>query len=367
MTEEEANSLQPGERFPAGRKAPDRAQVLAELGRYGYEARGEIRLVDSSRSAEDIRLNYIIDRRWVLRYCRAPEMTERRMAELNRLVARYRDFGLRCPAFLPDGEGRFFHEWEGLQCYLAEYVDLRLFSEVPVRDPDGLWQELLESVARFAERYRNVDLTETAGMYSLFDLNPFDKSYGIDEKQQNFNKLLAALRELGETELADRLKLRHARIRRDLLAVYRELPRCVFQGDENPSNLLIDENEHLAGLIDFNLAGTEVIVNQFANLGGGFDEELREPEGAALRLSHALENYRRDQGRMLRLYRATEQERMALARYSWIALVAGWPQLCFFLDALKGETLRQEVLELLGLLAELPEEALLLKEEEICP
>ncbi len=366
MTEEKQSSLQPGKHFPADRRAPDRDAILEELRRFGYEAQGEIRLIDSSHGADDIRLNYVVDRRWVLRYCNAPEMTERRMAELNRLIGRYRDFGLRCPAFLPDSEGRFFHAWEGLQCYLAEYVDLRLLSELPEQEREEGWQEVLDSVALFAERYKNVDLSEIMGMYSLFDLSPFDKPLGIDEKQQNLNSLLAALRESGETALAAKLETRNAEVRGKLLAVYRGLPRCVFQGDENASNVLIDEKNHLAGLIDFNLAGTEVVVNQFANLGGGFDEEVKEPEGAALRLAHALDSYSRYQGRMLRLYRATEQERLALGRYTWIALAAGWPQVCFFLDGLKSEALRPEILELLGLLAELPEEALLLRGED-CP
>ena len=54
----------------------------------------------------------------MLRFTNAPEMTEERFADLNRLIARYADFGLRCPAFLPGTDGRFFHRWKELQAYL---------------------------------------------------------------------------------------------------------------------------------------------------------------------------------------------------------------------------------------------------------
>ncbi|MBO4838158.1 MAG: phosphotransferase [Lachnospiraceae bacterium] len=358
-------SLTPGKHFPADLTPPSRGEVLSLLAQYGYAGAGDVRLIDTSHDADDIRLNYIIGRRFVLRLVKAPDMTEQRLADLNRLIGRYRDFGLFCPAFLPDPKGRFFHARGPLSVYLAEYADFPLMydlmQEKPPRiDSAALWQEVLDSVALFAERYRNVDLSGTMGMYSLFDLSPFDKEEGIDEKQQNFDRLIRALNDIGETSLAARLTQKHDAVRAALRAVYKSLPRCVFQGDENSSNVLVRPDGHLAGFIDFNLSGTEVIVNQFANLGGGFLEEVEEPVGAAVRLEHALADYRRYQGRMMTLYHATETEKTALGGYTWIALAAGWPQVCFFLDGLKNEKLKDEVLELLGMLADLPEEALIL-------
>ncbi|MBR5343213.1 MAG: phosphotransferase [Oscillospiraceae bacterium] len=356
---ENTESLRPGKYFPAELPAPEAADILAELARFGCAAQGEIRLIDSSHSADDLRLNYIVDRRRVLRLCSAPDMSERRIAELNRLIGRYRDFGLRCPAFIPDAAGRYLHDRNGLCCYLSEYVDLPLLSELPEERQDEIWPEVPDSVARFAEAYRDMDLSDTPGMYSLFDLNPFDRPFGVDEKQQNFNRLIRFLREDGQDGTADRLEARHAEERRWLLAVHRSLPRCFFQGDENASNVLVEDG-HMAGLIDFNLAGTEVVVNQLANLGGGFDEEAQTPEGAEVRLRHALDEYRALRTRLLRLYHATETERQAMARYTWIALAAGWPQLCFFLHALRGGgAMKEEILALLELLAALPEEELL--------
>ena len=349
-----STELIPGKHFPADMKAPERTDILSELSEYGYTGRGDIRLIDTSHGSDDIRLNYVIDKKWVLRFCNAPEMTETRLAELNRLIERYIQFGLKCPRFLPDRNGRFFHEWNGLTCYLQEYIDLPTAYEAKLtpQEEDSVWQEVLDSVAAFAEMFRNVDLSGTMGMYSLFDLAPYDIPVGKDEKQQNFDSLCETLLEIGETALVERLQAKHTIIREKIRSVYKDLPRCVFQADENLSNVLIDENHHLAGLIDFNMAGTEVIVNQFANLGGGFKEDITEPIGADARMQYAKDCYRKYQERMIRIYHATEPEKQAMIWYSWIALVAGWPQVCFFIDGLKKETLKSEILELLGLLAD---------------
>ena len=347
--------LFPGNNFPKDMAAPARDDILNELAEYGFHGEGDISLIDSSHSQDDIRLNYIIDKKWVLRFCKAPEMTEKRLCELNRLIGRYNDFGLKCPFFLADKDNRFFHEWKGLSVYLSEYIDLQTGYELDEAEWEPVWNEVLDSVAAFAEAYRNVDLIDTMGMYSLFDLSPFDKECGKDEKQQNFENLTKVLREMGENHLADKLETRHTKIREKIRSVYRKLPRCVFQADENLSNVLVDEHHHMAGLIDFNLAGTEVIVNQFANLGGGFNENNKEPVGAAARLKYAQDSYRKYQDHMLQIYHATELEKQAIHWYSWIALVAGWPQVCFFLDGLKDEKLKDEILGLLDMMAEYPE------------
>ena len=357
---ENQNELKPGERFPKEMEAPGRSDILIELSKFGIQGAAAIRLVDSTHDASDVRLNYIVDKKWVLRFCNAPGMTEKRMGELNRLIGRYQALGLKCPAFVADNTGKYLRPWKQFLCYLSEYVDLPLASEIKLKDEAQLSSEVAESVARFAETYRDVDLSETMGMYSLFDLSPFDIPNGVDEKQDNFDQLIGLLRSEEENDLADRLEARHADIRRKLKAVYRELPRCVFQADENFSNVLIDDAQHFAGFIDFNLAGTEVIVNQLANLAGfDYDEKQTDPEGTEARLEFAVRHFQNRINRMLRVYHATETEHRALAWYAWIVMVAQWPNFCFFKWAIKEGVLKKEICELLSLIADLPESRLL--------
>lgn len=360
---ENQDMLKPSEWFLKEMEPPERSDILSELSKFGMEGANTIKLIDSTHDAMDVRLNYIIDKKWVLRFCNAPDMTEKRMGDLNRLIGRYQALGLRCPAFIADDNGKYLHSWKQLQCYLSEFIDLPLADDIELNDEEQLDFQVEESVARFAETYRDVDLSETMGMYSLFDLSPFDIPNGVDEKQDNFDQLLSLLRNEKEDDLADRLEARHADIRRKLKAVYRELPRCVFQGDENFSNVLIDDAQHFVGFIDFNLAGTEVIVNQLVNLVGfDYDEKQTNPEGAEARLEFAIHYFQDHISRMLQVYRATEKELQALIWYAWIVMVAQWPTICFFEYAIKEGALKKEICELLSLIADLPEGRLLERE-----
>lgn len=346
------------ENFPKGLPVPQRADILDALRSFGIEEADTIRLIDSTRNPADVRLNFIVDNKWVLRYCIAPDMTEKRLGELEKLVERYNAMGIKCPRFLKDSWGRYLHIWRQMQYYLTEYIDLPLAGDEDIRDKARLTREVQDSVARFAEKNRNTSPIGAAGAYNLFDQSPFDSGIGVDEKEDNFNQLISLLRKEHENKIADSLVLRHAEIREKLRGVYRDLPRCMFQGDENFNNVLTDENQHFAGFIDFNLAGTEVIVNQLVNLAGfDYDEEQKEPEGAYLRLNKALLNYQEQMRSMLRIYRPSERERQAIVWYAWIVMVSQWSSLDYFKAAMQGK-LKTEILSLLSLIAALPEEQL---------
>lgn len=322
---EELNKMKPcSEALPH----PDWEELSALLGQYGVDRMEAVGLIDTSYDEADIRWNYIINKKHVLRFTNAPEMTEERFADLNRLIGRYADFGLRCPAFLKGLDGRFFHPWGELTAYLSEYVDLPIAEEADLTETEktALRQEIRLSIARFMERYKGVDLSPTMGMYSLFDLCPFDVPLGIDEKQQNLNDLCAALREAGEEGLAQRLTAKNEEVRARLLPVYKALPRCVTQADEGFTNVLLDGEKHMAGLIDFNLSGTDVCVNLIANNAIlDLDDLGDKPFDPADALEQLLAGYRRNAARMLEAYHASEMERGALAGYAWIALVSQYP------------------------------------------
>ena len=63
-------------------------------------------------------------------------------------------------------------------------------------------------------------------------------------------------------------------------------------------------------------------------------------------------------GSMLQVYHASEKERQALCWYAWIVMVAQWPNLCFFKAAITEGALKEEICELLALIADLPEDQL---------
>ena len=335
---------------------PAWGELLSLLALYGVADMEEVGLIDTSHDAQDIRWNYVIDRKYVLRLTNAPEMTEARLGDLNRLIARYGAFGLRCPAFLKGTDGRFFHSWGELTAYLSEYADMPLADEVELsqEESDALRQEVVLSIAGFLERYKGVDLIPIMGMYSLFDLSPYDAEEGYDEKQWNMNNLTAALRKCGEETLAAKLEAKNQAVRARLLAVYKDLPRCVTQADEGFGNVLLDEKKHMAGLIDFNLSGTDVCVNLIAN-NADFNLDIMgdKPVEPAETLEKALESYRKNAAMLLGVYHATGAEREALADYAWICLACQYPYASTFEKRLEKEETRPSTLALLNEIAAL--------------
>ena len=331
-------------------------ELLGLLGLYGVKNMENVGIIDTSFDEQDIRWNYIIDKKYVLRLTNAPGMTEARLRAMDRLIARYADFGLRCPAFLPGTDGLFFHGWGTLKAYLSEYVDLPTADEAGLspEEKEALRTEVVLSLAGFLERYKGVDLISTMSMYSLFDLSPYDEAMGMDEKQENLNNLCAALREVGEDALARELAAKNEAVRGRLLSVYKSLPRCVTQGDEGFTNVLLNDDKHLAGLIDFNLAGTDVCVNLIANNAvldlDSLGSDAFDPDEA---LEKLLSGYRKNAARMLEVYHATEAERAALRDYAWIALAAQYPNASACRERLKKEDSRPSTLALLREIAAL--------------
>jgi hypothetical protein len=160
-------------------------QVIVLLQLFDIHSAERVEFVDSSHGEDDIRHNYLIDKKYVLRINSAKVMTEERLTELNTLIERYRSFGMKAPLFLKAQNGKFVVERDGMFCYLSEYLDYPLADDVKHRCREDLRRQRIIFVARFAEQFKNVDLIDTVSMYSIFDLAPYDKLSGldIDEKQ----------------------------------------------------------------------------------------------------------------------------------------------------------------------------------------
>lgn len=317
----------------------------------------DYRMVDSSHGDDDIRHNYIIDKRYVLRVNSAPVMTEKRLAELNPLIARYNFFGIRAPYFIPGADGNFLRKDKENCIYLSEYLDLptadALYDTHPERKED-LKEQRLVLVAQFAEQFKDQRLIETHSMYSMFALAPYDVPYGVDEKQQNLDLLTADLRKQGETTLADRLDAENTRIRTRLLALYPTLPSCVFQGDENFSNVCVDQDGIICGLFDFNMSGTDVNANYLANTAflGRFvlDDDVFDTHNAAWAYDQILAGFRKSTKVILKHYCFTEQELEAYYLYAKIVMFSGWANTSTFQEFLKKPEYRAACLELIDLL-----------------
>lgn len=305
---------------------------------YGIESFDHIEEIDSSHGEDDLRYNYIIDKKYVLRVNSVNVMDHRRIADLNVLIQRYRDFGVKAPLFILNDEGNYLIKWKGYHCYLSEYLDYKTAEDMTGPAKMKLISERLIFISKFAEKYQNVPLTEIMSMYSLFDLSPYDQMVGIDEKQQNLNDLIQHLERLGENKLIQELKNVNHELRKQLLSFYKELPYCVFQGDENFSNLCIDEKNHIIGLFDFNMSGKEVIANYLANLAclnnlDGSEEAFVDKSVEEI-LVNIFSAYRENTKLIEKYYSFSPKEKEAYKLYSKIVMLSGYANVSAYVEYL---------------------------------
>lgn len=331
-------------------------QTVELLRQFDIQIVDAIEFVDSSQGEDDIRHNYIIDKKYVLRLNSAKVMTDERLTELNTLIERYRSFGMKAPLFLKAESGNFIIEQDGKNCYLSEYLDLPLAEDVKFRCREELMRQRLVFISRFAQTFKNVDLVETVSMFSIFDLAPYDKLSGldIDEKQENLNQLVADLTQAGYVELAQKVNAKNEELRRQLKPIYKELPRCVFQGDENFSNLCVDENDQIVGLFDFNMSGTEVIANYLANNAfmGHFcyEDGILDKHTPKEVLQILLDAFHRSTALIRAHYSFTEQEYSAYRHYGKIAMISAYWNTSTFAEYLKQEKYKEKIAAIIALI-----------------
>ena len=331
-------------------------QVLDLLSKFQIRHAEKVEFVDSSQGEDDIRHNYIIDKKYVLRLNSAKVMTAERLAELNILIERYRSFGMKAPLFLKAENGSFVVEWDGKNCYLSEYLDLPLAEDIKFRCREDLIRQRLVFISRFAQTFKNIDLVETVSMFSIFDLAPYDKLSGlnIDEKQENLNQLVADLTQAGYVELEQKVNAKNEELRRQLKPIYKELPRCVFQGDENFSNLCVDENDQIVGLFDFNMSGTEVIANYLANNAfmGHFcyEDEILDKHTPKEVLQILLDAFHQSTALIREHYSFTDQEYSAYLNYGKIAMISAYWNTSTFAEYLKQEKYKEKIAAIIALI-----------------
>lgn len=330
--------------------------VVDLLRQFDIHGAENIEFVDSSHGEDDIRHNYIIDKKYVLRLNSAKVMTEERLTELNTLIDRYRSFGMKAPLFLKAENGSFVVEQDGKNCYLSEYLDIPLAEDVKFRCREDLIRQRLVFISRFAQTFKNVDLVEAVSMFSIFDLAPYDKLSGldIDEKQENLNQLVADLTQAGYVELAQKVNAKNEELRRQLKPIYKELPRCVFQGDENFSNLCVDENDQIVGLFDFNMSGTEVIANYLANNAfmGHFcyEDEILDKHTSKEVLQILLDAFHQSTALICEHYSFTEQEFSAYQIYGKIAMISAYWNTSAFAEYLQQEKYKDKIVTIIELI-----------------
>ena len=282
----------------------------------------------------------------------ATAMWEERLQEIRRLIARYQSIGVYCPNLIPalDGKLSYLLQKDGRKytCFVEEYAIYPVFAWGAEHDR----KEVIEHLGRLAAKYTEVDLSGTKSMWSIIDLAPLDVD--IDEKQENTDILVKALQKSGYATLAKQVDELNIYLRKKIKEVFTELPRCVYQGDLNTTNEL-HKDGHFVGLIDFNMAGTDVNINVFLNETNWFPEEaefdrLSVPE---IILKQDMEQDD-SMAVILKHYTMTDAEKYAFPYYKRIVDLFQYPNVCSMAEWLQQELRKDKCAELIKIMAEKP-------------
>lgn len=309
-------------------------EIARLMKQYGVDEFEAFRELDTTKG-NDYRLNVFIDKKYTLRI-NTNVVTEERLGEIDRLCARYRTAGVIAPRLYKNAHGKYITPYGENICYVSEYIDLPTEADMGNDvDRDEISRQVLRMIGRFSRMYTGVDLMNVNSMWSIIDLAPLDD--GIDEKQENVNDLAAMLRDAGMDAIAAEAEACNLRHREELKRIYKRLPRCAIQGDLNEGNILIKDGK-FAGLIDFNMAGTEVNVNHFcAETNMGINEDDFPIKSAAELYADAVAAQQSMLDEIFSEYTLNVNEEQAMVHYKALTMLSQYPNVVAF-----GRFLKQD-------------------------
>lgn len=256
------------------------------------------------------------------------------------LMEYYNQLGIYCPKIIPNIHGDLFAEIDGCLAYAEEYVRYR-----PAQERDGAdsaerryEQALFESIGLVAANPAPLVPWHTA--YCIYD--KFEESYECDDTcsyAKEFCKIF--MEHYPEfSEKAVHMLEEYLKKREEFEPVYRSLPQAVFQGDINDTNILIGEEGEFRGMIDFNLSGTETILNYTFCESFGYMED-DEYFWDTLDQKNTFQHCDEETAKMLswigKNYRFTREERDAFPTFYNLVAPFRWPYYCRFRNALLNE------------------------------
>lgn len=290
----------------------------------------------------------------MLKLTNSPAVREAFLQDIADLTLRYRSIDVYCPFLIPDIQGKYaVNLIHNNTCYTAYVEEYAKYASAEGRFTDifSLKKDAVAHLGRLAAQYTNTGLVKTRSMWSILDLSPWDTI--VDEKQENLDQLTGCLCRHGFDTLAGRLNLANEKARAVIGAYFEELPRCVYQGDLNPSNLLADNEGRFCGLIDFNMFGTEVNINCFLN---ECTWPLEEKDFEALTAGELLQNLLSTQeefmSQILKNYALSTVEKQCLPAYREIILLSFYPNTVLWIYLLDHNLHAEKVCGLLQLIAE---------------
>ena len=314
---------------------------------------GEV--IDTSMGDNDERYNYQINHKYFLKINNIKSKTEKFLVGMNQLIKNYKSIGVYCPSLYKTKENTFSLniERDGIKftCHVEEKSPFQI-SESQEEVDYEFKKEILGHVGKLASKFTNHNLTTHNSMWSLIELANGDTD--VDEKQENFDELYKCLKDNGYTELADKLRKQNDKTRAKIKTFMRDLPRCVYQGDLNNSNILVDEDKKFCGIIDFNMHGTEVNVNCFLNEAMYFLKKKDFEDLLARDIFSKMTSIQNDLMSVITShYKLSDIEMEIIDDYKRVIFTSFYPNVCLMIDLMKQNYQKEKVIEFLEIISNL--------------
>ena len=235
---------------------------------YGENDFSIIKEIDSSRGDEDKRYTYLIKfddgLELAIKVCQNDFTTPERILGWQKTCEHYLNLGIYCPQIVKNRNGGYSENIIfGDENYIVYAEEMKKYKtqeefegdvapDIPVRD------SVRESVGLVASSGQ--ELVPWHSAYCVFV--KFSEYELTDENYETAEIFCNTVRENYPqyNEYVDRIWDMYIAKRTQFEPIYHKLPKAVFQGDLNPTNVLVDDEGKFAGLIDFNLSGTETVL-----------------------------------------------------------------------------------------------------------
>ena len=228
------------------------------------------RCIDTGRGENDFRLVVLVQTssgRLVVKLADNDFTNAERIEVWQRTASEYRGLGYYAPEIYADRKGQFpTVSFRGRSCtaYAEEYsvykpAEDRMSGgeQEPQSDSEYMREAWIMTAKAAAKHFDHAPFPSAYCMFETFC--PSDKTDEVLEAALEWKQAADALPEQ-YAERVGRLWQLWLENRIELESIYRTLPRSVFQGDLNSSNILLGEDGSFKGVCDFNLCGREVVI-----------------------------------------------------------------------------------------------------------
>lgn len=316
------------------------------VNKYGINVDMIGNVIDSSKGKEDKRYTYPINNKYVVKVTNSKMVTEEYMSPIQKLIERYREIGVYAPKVIVKDNGCvvdvFIYDNQEWKAYIEEYMKYHVCTDSDTLDYE-LKAKMLAHVGKLAAKFSNMPLCTHYSMWTIIHLHAMDED--IDEKEENLNDLCREMEKYEFYDIANRIRVKNAACRNKIREYLDELPTCTYQGDLNPSNILVDCNNEFKGVIDFNMYGEEVNINCFINECMYFLESIdfEELSGKQIFEKMNLVSNKLLQG-IFENYTLSKVEKMLFIDYKMITYLSFYPNVKVMIELLKSKS--EKILEL---------------------